>query len=155
MNSQRGITLIEIIIVVALIAILASVVIVAVNPKRNFDAALNIQRHSDLEKILGGLNQYAIEHNGAFPPGVTTTLRMAGTAASGCNVTCGSSTTASACNDFSLVPTYLEKLPSDPRTGTSTKTYYAVQSVNNGNSGIGLILRACSADAGKIIEIRQ
>lgn len=75
-----------------IIAILAGVIIIAINPARQFAQARNTQRQSNLEKIQGALNQYAIEGNGSFPSGVSTTLQMIGTAVSGCNISCGPDT---------------------------------------------------------------
>ncbi len=89
LSSRRGFTLLELLITIGIIAGLATVTIVAINPKRNFSQAQNTARQGDLQKILGALNQYAIEKNGSFPAGVTTTLQMLGTATSSCNVVCG------------------------------------------------------------------
>ncbi len=99
-TTKNGFTLLEVLVTIGIIAMLATITIIAVNPKRNFSAAHNTQRSGDLQKILGALNQYAIEQNGAFPAGVTTTLQMLGTATSTCNVICGPDTLASVINSF-------------------------------------------------------
>lgn len=96
----KGFTLIEITVVVAIMAMLAGVVIVAINPSKQFASARNTQRMSDLGKIQASLNDYAVGGNGSFPASVTTTLQMIGTATSGCNVICGPDTLLSIINSF-------------------------------------------------------
>ncbi len=158
-NTLAGFTIIELLIVLSIVSLLLAGAVIAINPFRNFSQASNLQRKSDLEIILGGLNQYAIEQNGAFPAVVSTTLQMIGTATTGCNMACTatSSVTATACVNLAstLAPTYLSQLPVDPTLGSSTKTFYAIQRVDKGTGNIGLTLRACSPDLNVKIEINQ
>ena len=73
-KSQAGFTLLEILLVVAMIAILAGIVIVAINPNKQLAEARNAQRRSDINTILNAVYQYAIDHNGSFPGDLTSTL---------------------------------------------------------------------------------
>ena len=50
-----GFTLIEILVVIGLIAILAAVVLIAINPGRQFSQAHNSQRTSNVETILNAI----------------------------------------------------------------------------------------------------
>ncbi len=52
LRSQKGFTLIEILLVVAAIAILAGIVIVAINPGKQLGDTRNAQRQSDVTTIL-------------------------------------------------------------------------------------------------------
>jgi type IV pilus assembly protein PilA len=70
--SKSGFTLIEVLLVIAILAILASIVIIAINPAKQFASARDAQRLSDVYSILNALHQYALDNEGAFPDALTT-----------------------------------------------------------------------------------
>lgn len=74
---------------IGIIAILAAIVIVAINPTRQLAQGRNAARRSAANAILKAIGQFAIE-NGTVPSGIDSTLRMIGTDATGCSVSCGS-----------------------------------------------------------------
>src|SRR5260221_13270921 len=65
-NSNRGFTLIEILVVIGLIAILAVIVLVAVNPARQFAQGRDTQRTSNVSTILSAIGQRMTENKGVF-----------------------------------------------------------------------------------------
>ena len=117
---KKGFTLIELLVVIGVIAILAAIVLVAVNPGRQFASARDTQRKSDLYSITNAIYQYATEHNGNLPPSFPTTPTCIGTAAP--------------CYDLAsyVVATYIAEMPHDPTTGSDANTQYTIYEDANG-----------------------
>ncbi len=65
-SQKKGFTLIEILIVIGIIAILSSVVIIAVNPARQFAQARNTTRWTGVNSILNATHQNMVDNNGEF-----------------------------------------------------------------------------------------
>lgn len=113
MKNQKGFTLIELLVVIGIIGILAAVVLVAVNPARQFASARDTQRRADLYALTNAIYQYATENNGNLPTAITTSPQILGT--SGLDLTAD------------LVPTYVPALPYDPSpTCTPANTCYTL-----------------------------
>ena len=84
-KSQKGFTLVEIILVIAILAILGGVVIMAINPSRQFVVARDAERRSEVFAIVNALHQYARDHESSFPEDITTTeLEICRTASQSC-----------------------------------------------------------------------
>jgi len=101
----KGFTLIELLVVIGIIAILAAIVAIAVNPSRQYGQARDAQRWSDVNALLNAVHQYAAENNGSFPSGIPATATEI------------SSTGYNLCT--SVVPTYLPSMPTDPSNSTT------------------------------------
>ena len=123
-KAQSGFTLIELLLVIGIIALLASIVIVAINPTKQLGDARNAQRRSDVNTILNAVYQYAIDNNGNLPSGITTTVTEI----------CASG--ASSCTGYSDLSTlegdYLVSIPADPLGPTSPETDYTIVQDANG-----------------------
>ncbi len=68
---KKGFTLIEVLVVIGIIAVLAAVVLVAVNPTRQFKLARDSQRTSNVNTLLNAIHQNISEHKGTFTCGGT------------------------------------------------------------------------------------
>lgn len=88
-KRRAGFTLLEVLLVVGAIAILAGIVVIAINPSRQFAEMNNSQRQADIKTISEAIYQYTIDNRGTTPPGLDGTLRVLGTADTGCDIGCG------------------------------------------------------------------
>ncbi|MFH1444093.1 MAG: type II secretion system protein [Candidatus Peregrinibacteria bacterium] len=116
-------TLIELLLVIGIIAILASIVIVAINPTKQMGDARNAQRRSDVNTILNAVYQYAIDQNGTMPGCLGEDPPTGGSIClKGSNCT----DVADGCNLDALTTSYIVDLPTDPLGATGNDTNYDV-----------------------------
>ncbi len=114
-NKKTGFTLIEILVVIGIIGILATVVLVAVNPNRQFKQARDSQRVANVNTILNALGQNIADHEGSlFCDGTARVLNDSINEV----IMNGSGADIASC----LIPDYISKLPYDPKS--SNNTYY-------------------------------
>lgn len=117
-KSQKGFTLIEILVVIGIIAILAAIVIIAINPSRQFAQAHNTQRISGVTAILNAVGQNIIDNRGTF----TCAIDIAG---SSTPITIPATSTIIKKEDGvdlrpCIVPTYISEIPVDPTSGSNS-----------------------------------
>ncbi len=155
-KKQQGFTLLEILLVVAAIAILAGIVIVAINPNKQLGDTRNTQRSSDVNALLNAVYQYSIDNDGSLPAGldsVYSSAQVIGTVASGADSTCTATTTLAAALNLgtALVPTYLVSIPFDPMSGSGSNTEYYIDKDVNGRITVG----SCDPEQSKVIGITK
>ena len=117
-GAKAGFSLIELLLVIGILAILAAIVIVAMNPKPMVDER-NAKRTKDIQMLLDAVTQYAVETKGVFPAGITITAKEI----------CRSSELP--CHNGVdldvLTGSYLPELPIDPLASSSgTGSHYTI-----------------------------
>ena len=107
-NKNKGFTLIEIVVVIGIIAILATIVIIAINPARQFAQARNSQRVSNVNSLLNAIGQNIADNKGIF------------TCAAGAIPTAAATDMKKVAGGYDIrpciVPKYMAEMPYDPGT---------------------------------------
>ena len=142
--QNQGFTLIEILIVIGIIAILAAIVLVAINPARQFRQANNTQRSSNVNAILNAIGQYSVDNKGDLS-GLDITSSSTEISSSGADI----------CDD--LVPKYIPALPTDPddttNHGASTDCSGSYRTSYNVETGTGSSTGRITVSAPNTVDI--
>ena len=129
----RGFTLVELLLTMAIIGILATVSITALNPQRQLAKARDTQRKTDIYSIASAIYQFASEHSGDLPDtdGDPLTSNFPGNTT--CIGTWGACFNLGGAGDTEpVVPTYMALMPFDPLTADGADTGYSVYVDANG-----------------------
>lgn len=156
-SKEKGFTLIELILVIAIIIIIAAAIFVALNPAKRLGDANDSRRWSDVNQLLSAVHQYIVDNKGAFPNSaswVAGNNYILGTDAAACNAGCAAAgVTQAGCLNLSDLTTnnYLGAIPTDPVSGTAGKTlYYATR-----NAGGIATIGACSPYGATAIKVMR
>ena len=123
--KRTGFTLIELLLVIGIIAILASIVIVAINPTKQLADARDAQRRSDVNTILNAVYQYAIDNNGNLPTDIASTVKGICTNGSHCGSYAGGGSGPAAGAKLDMLSgAYLVNLPIDASGAPDGSTEY-------------------------------
>lgn len=105
LKRNEGFTLIELLVSMGIIATLVAIVLVAINPARQFSLSNNTKRRSDVVAILSAVQQYIVANRGVAPVGISTSV-----------LTIEKNGGVDLC--ALLVTTYIAALPVDPLTNS-------------------------------------
>ena len=125
MRQSAGFTLLEILLVVGAIAILAGIVIVAINPSKQLGDTRNARRRVDVQTILNAVYQLAIDTSGTLPTTIITSPTYV------CR-TGGTCTGLIDLGVLTLNEKYLTSIPVDPSSSTANNSGYMVSKSANG-----------------------
>lgn len=142
LRSTQGFTLLEVLLVVAVIAILAGIVIIAINPGKQLGDSRNSERSSDVTTILNAVYQYNIDTEN-LPASITTTE----------TAVCATGGTCTGLIDLAVLTAsekYLVSLPRDPQCTDANSTCYNIFKSANGRVTVSAPLAE-----GKTIEVTR
>ena len=123
-EKQKGFTLLEILLVIVAIGILAAIVLIAINPTKQIEAARTAQRRSDLNNIAKAIQQFIIDNAGSYP-GALQNIPVGATIGL-CSATCSNGINLSS----ALSPIYIASIPVPP----DANGQYTVTKTTNGVS---------------------
>lgn len=146
-----GFTMIEILITLAIVAILATVVILIINPARQLGMARNNQRISHINVILNAISQNMGDNKGSFGCVIgdipTSSVKMASGAGNYDIAQC------------LVVPNYLSNIPFDPTASgahySSSTDYDTGYYLSKNASTSRITIVAPSAEAGQAISVTR
>jgi type IV pilus assembly protein PilA len=152
--KKKAFTLIELLIVIAIIAILAAIVFVALDPLSRFQDARNARRWADASALLSAIKVNQIDNGGSYLTTIASTaanqVYMIGTTASGCNTGCagvGLVTTSTNCLDLTELATdgYLGSVPISPNGEGEWTAGVTGYTLTRGSNGI-ITIKACEGE---------
>ncbi len=148
-KSTKGFTLIELLVVIGILAILLSIVVIAINPARQFGQANDTKRQSAVTQILNAVGAYSADNRGNLPAGIPVAPAVAVEISDAGADLCAL-----------LVPNYIPALPTDPSLNVAdvdstcpanyVTGYFIVQDANN-----RVTVSAPSADVTTPIQITR
>jgi prepilin-type N-terminal cleavage/methylation domain-containing protein len=152
-KNRNGFTLVELLIVIAIIAIMAAAVYVALDPLRRFQDSRDSRRSADVESIISALKLYQVDNKGANFMAINFltagNVYMMGSAMSGCNgLACDTPVTSStSCVNIAGLANagYLASMPISPNGVNSYGVGLTGYTISRASNGI-ITIRSCESE---------
>lgn len=157
LSKQLAFTLIELLVVIGIIATLAVVVFVALNPILRFQEARNSRRWNDVNNLITAVHECIVDADGVTSGCIGSltagnTYEIVSTGTSGCDDVCTGVTSDSSCADLDTnLAAYLKTLPTDPSGVASGHTEYSI-SIDSNNI---VTINSCSAENSAVISVSR
>ncbi len=164
-KKGSGFTLIELLIVIAIIAILASVVFVALDPLTRFQDARDSSRWADVSGLISAIKIDQVDNGGSYISAITnltdSEVYLIGTCSSGATLVgvtdyCDIDPTQTACVDLSGLVTegYLGNVPISPNGNGNWDATMTGYTLERESTGI-IHVRACESENSTEIDIAR
>jgi prepilin-type N-terminal cleavage/methylation domain-containing protein len=115
-KSEQGFTLIELLVVIGILAILMGIVLIAINPARQFAQANDTDRTNAVTQILNAVGQYEADNHGQLPGGLAASTPAAATEiANGTGCAGGAGACYDLCTPLVTTTQYIPSFPEDPK----------------------------------------
>jgi len=161
-QTSKGFTLIEFLIIIAIIAILSAVVFVALDPLTRFQDTRDSRRWSDITSILDAIKVDQVDNGGSYLSAINTAttseifMIAANSNTTGCNTNCASVTDADNCIDLSGLVTegYLAEIAISPNGAYEWNASTTGYTISRSTTG-AITIEACEAENTPAILLRK
>ncbi|MCK5510130.1 type II secretion system protein [Candidatus Parcubacteria bacterium] len=146
-EKNNGFTLLELLIVIAVLAVLAGVLFVALDPASRLQDSRNAKRWTDVNAVLSAIKLDQVDNGGSYLASIAAmsddTYYRIGEATTGCDDIClnPSRSPQAACIDLlNLIDEgYLADVPIDPNASgkSSNETGYYIYKYSSGQISVG------------------
>ena len=161
-RDQKGFTLIELLIVISIVAVLAAIVFVSLDPATRFQDTRDARRFSDVAEVLHAVKIDQVDGGGTYLAAIAGLTNgevyMVGTAATGCTVpACDATVTSKThCVDIGGLVTegYVGSVPTSPNGAVSwdaTLTGYTISKSATGT----VTIQACESENTSAISLSR
>lgn len=157
MKVRKAFTLIELILVIAIIVVIATSSFVVMNPAKRFAETRNARRLTDVQNLLIAIKANQTYSGGTYLAAIQSlTVGLSyviGTNTTGCSAGCTATATQSSCVNLAdlVAQSYLDSVPFDPLTGSEEFSDYYFMRNSVGIISIGV----CDAELGEIVKVSR